>query len=92
MIEDGPPSRVVSAPTGMVDQVGNPGRISATRPENPPGRTHRLKGCVSHPPPEVGDAAVSLEVVAPTTGRDDVLPHVQPPAASRDDMIEARRR
>ena len=89
MLEDGPPGRVVDAPSGVVDQVGNPHRVSAASPEDPPGGTHRLKGRVSHPPPQVGDAAVGLEVVAPTTRRDDVLPHMQTTAAPRDDVVKA---
>jgi hypothetical protein len=89
VLEDGSPGRVVNAPSGMVDQVGNPRRISPASPENPPRGTHRLKGSVSHPPPQVGDAAVGLEVVAPTTRRDDVLPHMQTTAAPRDDVVKA---
>ena len=67
------------APRGrQVRQVGHPGGVGATGPEDPPGGSDRLERRVAHAPPEVGHAPVGLEVVAATTGRHDVLPHVQP--------------
>lgn len=89
VFEDGPPCRVSNATAGMVDQVGNPHRVGAASPEDPPGGPDRLKRSVPHTPAKIGDAAVSLDVVAPTTGRYDVLPHMQAPATPGDNVVEA---
>src|SRR5437868_12404551 len=69
------PSGAHSDRTGS-SEIGRPSRVGTARPQHPPGGPAGCPGRTVQTPAEVGDAAVSLGVVTPAAGGDDVLPDV----------------
>ncbi len=70
-------------------QVRQPARVAMPRSDDPPGQARRWRGLMPHPPPQFGDVAVGLRVVAAAAGRHDVVPGVLPATTARNDVVDA---
>src|SRR4051794_18418422 len=73
-------------------QIRPPLRVDSPGAEHPPRNAFGRSRLARHPPAQLGDDAVCLGVVAPTTAGHDVLPDVHPTAATREDVVDAGRR